>query len=133
MTFVLRARTAIVRTTNEEAAAWAENTAFQKEILDKPWVVSEEEEKRARRNAEGLDREKRVREERKRRRRRKEEEEKGKHLGAEERKRKEEKKKNRKEGQGRRKGEVGSSRVQEGGELSDRRIEYKKARKTTSV
>lgn len=60
---------AIIRTTNEEAAAWAETTAFRKEILGKPWDVSEADEKRARRKAEGLDREKRARGERKKRKR----------------------------------------------------------------
>lgn len=71
--FVLCVPTAIIGTTNEEVAAWAENTAFRKEVLDIPWVISEEEEKRARRKAEGLDREKRARGERKKRKRREEE------------------------------------------------------------
>jgi len=58
---------AIVHTTNEEIATWAENTAFRRDILDHPWVVSEHDEKRAKRKAEGLDRERKVRDERKRR------------------------------------------------------------------
>ncbi|KAL2046824.1 hypothetical protein N7G274_000842 [Stereocaulon virgatum] len=60
-------RIVIIRTTNEEAAAWAENTAFRRDILNIPWVVSEKDEERARRKAEGLDREKKAREDRKRR------------------------------------------------------------------
>ena len=78
-----RVSTAIIRTTNEEAAAWAENTAFRKEILSEPWVVSEEDEERARRKAEGLDREKRAREERKKRKRKLELDGKGAALGKE--------------------------------------------------
>lgn len=58
---------AIVRTTNEEAAAWAENTAFRHDILNHPWIVSEHDEKRAKRKAEGLDHERKMRDKRKRR------------------------------------------------------------------
>ena len=54
-----------MHTTNEEAAAWAENTAFRKGILDTPWIISEKDERRAKRKAEGLDERKRTREERK--------------------------------------------------------------------
>ena len=45
--------TAFVRTTNEEAEAWAQNAAFRREILNKPWVISEQDERRAKRGAEG--------------------------------------------------------------------------------
>jgi len=45
--------TAFVRTTNEEAEAWAQTTAFRRDILSKPWVVSDQDERRARRRAEG--------------------------------------------------------------------------------
>ncbi|KAK4691823.1 hypothetical protein P7C71_g5261, partial [Lecanoromycetidae sp. Uapishka_2] len=48
--------TSIVHTTNEEAGAWAENTAFRHDILNVPWIVSERNEKRAKREAEGLNR-----------------------------------------------------------------------------
>ena len=58
---------AIVHTTNEEIANWSETTAFRRDILDYPWVVSEHDEKRAKRKAEGLHRERKVRDERKRR------------------------------------------------------------------
>lgn len=62
-------RVSVVHTTNEEAAAWAENAEFRTSVLNVPWVISEEAEKKARRKAEGLDREKRARHERKRQRR----------------------------------------------------------------
>ena len=48
-------------------SAWAENIAFCKSILNNPWSVSEKDEKRVRRKAEGLDRERKVRDERNRR------------------------------------------------------------------
>lgn len=111
---------AIIRTTNEEVAAWAENTAFRKEVLDKAWVVGEEEEKRARRKAEGLDRER----QRRGRKRRQEEEAKakGKSAGAGK-----EKRRGREEGHGRREGEVGPSKRQASGEDRNRRREAHKA------
>ncbi|KAL9043920.1 MAG: hypothetical protein Q9214_002909 [Letrouitia sp. 1 TL-2023] len=37
----------LIRTTTEEAAAWAEYSALHKKVLSKPWVVSKEEERRA--------------------------------------------------------------------------------------
>ena len=119
---------AIIHTTNEEAAAWAENTAFRKEVLAKPWVVGEEDEERARRKAEGLDREKRAREERKRRKRR-EEDEKGKRAAAEKEKRGGERKW-RGDGRGWRDSEAGPSRRQVDGGKRDRRRDVEKVRKT---
>lgn len=58
--------TALVRTTNEEASAWAENSTFYKDILSKPWVVSERRQQQARIEAEGVKREREARKERKR-------------------------------------------------------------------
>ena len=49
-----------IPTTTEEAAAWAENTAFRRDILDNPWVVNLEEEKRLRMKSEGLNRERKL-------------------------------------------------------------------------
>ena len=115
---------AIIRTTNEEVAAWAENTAYRKEVLDEAWVVGEEEEKRARRKAEGLDRE------RQRRRRKRREEEQGKEKGKSAIAGKEKRRGREGEGHGRREGEVGPSKRQAGGEDRDRRREVDKARKT---
>ena len=120
---------AIIRTTNEEAAAWAENTAFRKEILSKAWVVSEEDEKRARRKAEGLDREKRAREERKKRKRR--DEERGKRAALDKEKRGEERQR-RGEDQGRRDDAAGMSRRREAAEHRDRRRDVEKARRPKS-
>lgn len=53
--------TAFVRTTNEEAEAWAQTAAFRRDILSKPWVVSEQDERRARRKAEGHEERQRAR------------------------------------------------------------------------
>lgn len=116
---------AIIRTTNEEAAAWAENTVFRKEILDKPWVVSKEDEERARRKAEGLDRERRAREERKKRKRREQGE--GKRIALEKEKRRAEMK-GREEEQGRREDETGVLRRREDAEHGDRRQDVEKTR-----
>ncbi|KAL9103589.1 MAG: hypothetical protein Q9163_001391 [Psora crenata] len=54
-------RIAIIRTTNEECAAWAENAAFLKDTLDKPWIVQDKEERRAKRKAKGRDKERELR------------------------------------------------------------------------
>ncbi|KAF6230357.1 hypothetical protein HO133_004699 [Letharia lupina] len=126
---MLLERISIIRTTNEEAAAWAENTAFRKEILSQPWVVSEEEEKRARRKAEGLDREKQARKERKKRKLREEYD--GKRAVAEKEKRRAERKR-REEGQGRREGEAGPLGRQADGEHRKRRRDVEKARRPKS-
>lgn len=58
--------TAFVRTTNEEAEAWAQTAAFRRDILSKPWVVSEQDERRARRKAEGHEERQRARDEQRR-------------------------------------------------------------------
>ncbi|KAI4278268.1 MAG: hypothetical protein LQ337_001149 [Flavoplaca oasis] len=60
-------RISLVRTTNEEAIAWVENATFHKEVLCKPWVVSERQQWRAKEKAAGLDREREAKKERKRR------------------------------------------------------------------
>ena len=43
----------MVKDTAEEARCWAENTAFTRDVLEKPWVVGDEEERKWRRRAEG--------------------------------------------------------------------------------
>ena len=53
---LLLERIAIIHTTNEEAAAWAENTAFHHEVLSKPWFMGEKDQRRAKRKAEGSNR-----------------------------------------------------------------------------
>lgn len=65
---ILLERVSKICTTNEEAAAWAENTKFRRSVLDIPWVVGIKDEKRARSKAEGLDREQRAKEERRKKR-----------------------------------------------------------------
>ena len=93
-------------------------------MLDEAWVVGEEEEKRARRKAEGLDRE------RQRRRRKRREavggkgKGKGKSAGAEK-----EKRRGREDGHGGLKGEVSRSKRQVDGEDRDRRPDAHKAKK----
>ena len=119
---------AIVRTTNEEAAAWAENTAFRKEILGQPWLVSGEDEERARRKAEGLDREKRAREERKRRRMQEWKEE-GRRTAAGQKETRRAERKRRGGERGGRDGEAGLSRRQDA-EQRDPRRDAEKARKS---
>lgn len=57
---------AFVRTTNEEAEAWAQNVAFRQDILSKPWVVSEQDERRARRKTEGHEERQHARDEQRR-------------------------------------------------------------------
>lgn len=54
---LLLERISAVQTTTEEAAAWAENTAFKRDILGCPWIVSQEDYTAAKRKAEGVDRE----------------------------------------------------------------------------
>ncbi|KAL8920109.1 MAG: hypothetical protein Q9208_006462 [Pyrenodesmia sp. 3 TL-2023] len=60
-------RISLVRTTNEEASAWVENATFYKDILNKPWIVSERKQQEARIEAEGVKREREARRDRKRR------------------------------------------------------------------
>ena len=65
---ILLERISVVRTTTEEVAAWAENTAFRRDVLDRPWFLSEDEHTIAKRKAEGLDRERELRKKKKNRR-----------------------------------------------------------------
>ena len=51
---LLLERISILKTTNDEAYAWAENTDFREGVLSKPWVVSKKDEEQARRKAEGI-------------------------------------------------------------------------------
>ena len=118
---------AIIRTTNEEAAAWAENTAFQTQILSEPWVVSEKDARRARRKAEGLDREKRSTEERKRRKRREEADRKRAAAGKDRRRGET---RRREDVQGQRDGKTDPSRRQACEEHRDSRRDADKARKS---
>lgn len=53
---LLLERISILHSTNEEAAAWAENTAFHEHILGIPWRVNKDDEERAKKRAEGLER-----------------------------------------------------------------------------
>ncbi|KAL8970537.1 MAG: hypothetical protein Q9183_001471 [Haloplaca sp. 2 TL-2023] len=55
-----------VRTTNEEATAWAQNATFYKSILSKPWIVTQSQQRQAKMDAEGSEREREARRERKR-------------------------------------------------------------------
>ena len=50
---VLLERIVHVSTTNEEAAAWEEVSTFHESVLNRPWIVSEQNLRRARRKAEG--------------------------------------------------------------------------------
>ncbi|KAI4233511.1 MAG: hypothetical protein LQ349_004365 [Xanthoria aureola] len=62
-------RIALVRTTNEEAIAWAENSAFYQEVLCKPWVVDDRAQLRAKKRAAGLDKQREAKKGLKRRKR----------------------------------------------------------------
>ncbi|KAI4114997.1 MAG: hypothetical protein LQ345_004321 [Seirophora villosa] len=87
----------LVRTTNEEAGAWAENVDFRQKTLSQPWFVSEREEQQARIEAEGVEREREARKEKRRR-----------HKALEEKKKKKKKKQHEREAKTRapRRGEV---------------------------
>ena len=61
---LLLERISILRSTNEEAASWAENAAFRKEVLNVPWTISKKHAERARKRAEGLHQEPKAKEER---------------------------------------------------------------------
>lgn len=50
---ILLERLVDVSTTNEEAAAWQEVSIFYESVLHRPWIVSEQNQRRARRKAEG--------------------------------------------------------------------------------
>ncbi|KAL9132358.1 MAG: hypothetical protein Q9175_006471 [Cornicularia normoerica] len=127
---MLLERISTIRTTNEETAAWAENTAFRREILSTPWVVSEKDEKRAKRKAEGLDREKRAREEREKRKRR--EEEKGAKRAAAEKEKRRGERTRRGQEQVRKEDEAGVSRRRGNAEHRHRRRDVEKARRPKS-
>ncbi|KAL9603144.1 MAG: hypothetical protein Q9219_001347 [cf. Caloplaca sp. 3 TL-2023] len=58
---------AMIRTTNEEASAWAETASFYQDVLSKPWIISERAQLKAKMEAEGLAREREARRERRRR------------------------------------------------------------------
>ncbi|KAM0801416.1 hypothetical protein BDR22DRAFT_820552 [Usnea florida] len=127
---MLLERISIIRTTNEEVAAWAENSAFRREILSRPWVVEEGDEKRARRKAEGLEREKRTRgEAREKRMRKGEKEDRAGRAGVEKERRRGERKRN---GQEHRHGghESGVLNRRPDAERKDRQRGVEKARKT---
>ena len=49
---ILLERILVVKSTSDEAAAWAENLEFKQNVLAKPWIVAEKEMKIARRQAE---------------------------------------------------------------------------------
>ena len=59
---------ALVRTTSEEATAWAENAAFYKNVMCKPWVVTERDQRRAKKKAAGIEQEREAKKWRKQRR-----------------------------------------------------------------
>lgn len=58
---------AILPTTNDEVTAWAETSAFRRDILSTSWVVGDQDLSRARRKAEGLERHERHMAEKRRR------------------------------------------------------------------
>ena len=66
---LIRVLTAFIRSTNEEAEAWAQYAAFKRDILSKPWIVSEQDERMAKRKAEGHEARQKVRDELRRKRR----------------------------------------------------------------
>lgn len=78
---------ALISSTNDELSAWAEISSFRESILMIPWVISLQDERRARRKAEGVEYEQKRKSERQERKERKE-----KKLRAEVRQRKQEKK-----------------------------------------
>ncbi|KAL8797171.1 MAG: hypothetical protein Q9195_000638 [Heterodermia aff. obscurata] len=53
----------IVRTTNEEASAWSKTATFRRKVLSIPWVLADQEERRAKRKAEGYEAKRKAREE----------------------------------------------------------------------
>lgn len=70
-----------IRSTTEEVRTWMENSAFRRDVLDRPWVVSAEDQRRLKKEAEGQE-DKESRRERWKRRRRREEERRRKRRGA---------------------------------------------------
>ncbi|KAL8702169.1 MAG: hypothetical protein Q9224_000131 [Gallowayella concinna] len=59
-------RISLVRTTNEEAALWVDNATFHTDVLSRPWVVSDHEQRLAKDKAAGVDRKRKAKEERRR-------------------------------------------------------------------
>ncbi|KAL8812666.1 MAG: hypothetical protein Q9200_000854 [Gallowayella weberi] len=49
-------RISLVRTTDEEAALWADNATFHRDVLSRPWVVGHVEQRSAKMKAAGMDR-----------------------------------------------------------------------------
>lgn len=62
---VLLERISLLHSTNDEVASWAETSAFRRDVLNVPWVVNEQDLKRAARKAEGRGRRSKVRPEQK--------------------------------------------------------------------
>ena len=60
---------AIIQTTTEEAAAWAENTHFRREVLGQPWLLSQEEQQKAKEQVKGAERKRQLQEARERKKR----------------------------------------------------------------
>lgn len=56
---------AFVRTANEESEAWAQCAAFRRNILDKPWEITDQDQLRAKRRADGKEERRRARGEQK--------------------------------------------------------------------
>lgn len=56
----------ILRTTNEEAAAWAKYATYKRDVLSKPWVLTDKEQRQAERRAQGYEAKKKAKEEHKR-------------------------------------------------------------------
>ena len=56
-----RAHTALLHSTNDEVLSWAETSAFRRDVLNVPWVINEQDLKRAARKAEGRGRRRKVR------------------------------------------------------------------------
>ncbi|KAL8873958.1 MAG: hypothetical protein Q9174_000645 [Haloplaca sp. 1 TL-2023] len=63
-------RITTVCTTNEEAGAWAQNATFYTNILSSPWIVTMSQQRQAKIDAEGSERDREARRERKREKRR---------------------------------------------------------------
>ncbi|CAF9931613.1 MAG: hypothetical protein HETSPECPRED_008144 [Heterodermia speciosa] len=62
-TYAERPLTGIIRTTNEEVSTWNDSITFRRNVLSKPWVLTDQEERRAKRKAEGYEAKKKAREE----------------------------------------------------------------------
>ena len=67
LTIIVSSELSSAPPTKKPPSAWAENIAFRKSILNNPWSVSDKDEKRVRKKAEGLDCERKARDERKKR------------------------------------------------------------------